>query len=447
MLKLLSTIVLVLSLSFSNISILPVSAAEPVLSGRSYILMEMKTGQVLAEKNADERRSPASTTKIMTALVTLENAQPDDIMTATETAINSVSGDYVRAGIKPGEEIKMSDLLNMVLVTSANEAAYVLGENVSPDHTVIGFEAMMNQRAKELGCTDTNFTNPCGIETENHHTTARDLALIGRAAMQIPLFRETVIKTEITMPDTNLRKSDEWSTHLLYTNKLLVSRSKLYTQVTGIKTGYTEPAGRCLVFSAVNAEGMELIGVLLGEPDYDTLFSEAQLLLEYGFANFGMQNLIKSGEYFGKFDVADAVDGTKVTINTKGAVDHLMPRDEETAKSMTTRVPHLPDVFTAPITSGQVLGSYDILVSGKVVGTVELVAENAIEKTTIAKVRDKYEEIMKNPTTLLAGKITVGVIVGLIILRLILRSISRKRNRHRYSSSRKNHYRINQYRK
>lgn len=444
MLRLLSALMIIMCLS--NMIPLAAYADEPVLSAGAWILMDMETGQVLSEKNADTRWSPASTTKMMTALVALENADPDTVMTASQTAIDSVGGDYVRAGVLAGEELTLQSLLDFMLVTSANEAAYIIGENVASSRTIAGFEAMMNARAVELGLDGTHFTNPCGIDDPQHYSTARDLAKIGQAVMQFETFRDTVIKTEIQLPDTNKRKSAEWSTHLLYTNKLLASRSKLYTTVTGIKTGFTDTAGKCLVFSAKDADGMELLGVLLGEPDYDTLFAEAQLLLEYGFGTFSMQTLSESGAYYGKFDVVDAVDNAKVTLNTRGDVTYLMPRDEAVASEITTLIPHLPASFEAPIEKGQKLGTYDILVSGKRIGSVDLVAENSIEKTTIAQVRDKYDEIIADPRTVLYGKIAAAVLVLFLLLRTVLKIVSRRRNRHRYTSIRKNHYRIHEVR-
>lgn len=433
-----------LMILFCLIGSLPLHAyaAEPVLTAGAWLLMDMETGQVLSERNADRKWSPASTTKMMTALLALENASVSDVMTASQTAVDSVGGDYVRAGILPGEELTLQSLLDFMLVTSANEAAYIIAENISPDHTVAGFEAMMNARAASLGLKGTHFTNPCGIDDPDHYATARDLALIGQEAMKHPEFRETVVKTEVAMPDTNKRSAADWSTHLLYTNKLLASRSKLYTTVTGIKTGYTDTAGKCLVFSAKDAEGMELLGVLLDEPDYDQLFSDAQLLLEYGFSTFSMQTLSQSGAYYGKYDVVDAVDNAKVTLNTSGDVKYLMPRDEAAAKALTTLVPHVPATFEAPIEKGAKLGSYDILVSGKLIGTVDLIADNSVEKTTIAQVRDKYEEIIADPRTILYAKIAGGAIVFFLLLRIILKFVSRRRNRHRYMNGRKNHFRV-----
>ena len=166
-------IIIILTLS---IPIPALAETAPDLTAKAYILIEMETGQVLAEKNADERRSPASTTKIMTALVALENANLDDEMTASENAINSVPYDYVTAGIKVGETLKFKDLLDLMMITSANEASNVIAENVAKDGTLQGFTELMNLKAAALGLDGTHFTNSSGKEEEDHYTTARDLA-------------------------------------------------------------------------------------------------------------------------------------------------------------------------------------------------------------------------------------------------------------------------------
>lgn len=423
---------------------LPVLAEEgPDLTAEAYILIDMESGQVLCEKNADQKRSPASTTKIMTSIIALENATLDTEMVASETAINSVDiYNYVTAGIKPGEVLKLENLLELMMVTSANEAGYIIAENVSPDGTVAGFVRLMNEKAAELGLRGTHFTNPCGVEDPDHYSTARDLATLGREAMKFDAFREIVGKTEITLPDTNYRKSNEWNaSHLAYTNKLLTSRSKYYSKVTGIKTGYTDLAGRCLVASAVNPDGMELISVVLGTDSYDTLFAESQKLLEYGFANYSLQDVVKDGEYVGRSEVADAVDSQKVELVTQGSVRHILPQDSEKLEQELTQKKILNEPFKAPIQKGQVLGSIEYFYKGESIGKVSIVANNAVEKTTMAQIRDKYMEIINDKRFTLGLKIAGGLIIFLLILRLVLRTISRRSGRRRrypsYSSRRR----------
>ncbi len=425
------------------------AAAPPNLTAGAYILMDMETGQVLAEKNADQRWSPASTTKIMTALVALENAGLDDDMTASDYAINSVGYDYVTAGIKVGETLKFKDLLNLMMITSANEASNIIAENVSEDGTMQGFLSLMNNKAKELGLTGTNFANSNGTEDENHYSTARDLGNLGRIAMQNDTFREVVGKMELAYPDTNMRKSNEWKTgHLTYTNQLLSSRSKYYSKVTGIKTGYTDLAGRCLVSSATNPDGLELVAVILGATD-KTQFTESQALLEYGFKNYSMKELVQKGKYIDRFEVADAVDGKKVEIITNSDIRRVMPLDETELNKDLKVVKTFFEPFTAPITQDQVVGKIEYFYKDKPIGSVDLVAKEGIEKTTFAIIRDKYKQIVSDERFIFGIKAAVILIVVIIILGYILRMINRRNNRRKrynYSSPKKNNYRYKNYR-
>lgn len=426
------------------------AATPPELSAEAYILIDMESGQVLAEKNADEERSPASTTKIMTALVALENASLDDEMTASEKAINSVPYDYVKAGIKIGETMKFENLLDLMLITSANEASNVIAENVSPDGTMQGFAILMNQYATDLGLEKTNFSNSSGLEEETHYTTARDLAIISRAAMQNDIFREVVKRTEFNMPDTNLRNSSEWQVgHLTYTNKLLISRSKYYSEVTGIKTGYTDLAGLCLVSSAVNPDGLELISVVLGAKNEDHQFGDSQVLLEYGFKNFSKQELVKKGEYVERKEVVDSVNGKEVEILTNGDLSRVLPLDQEQLDNDLEKViTYDESPFVAPIEAGKVLGKLEYSYKGQSIGYVDLVAKDSIEKTNIAILRDKYREIVSNERFIFGLKAVALLIIIIIILILLLRFINRRRKRRHnsYYSSRKKNYRYKNYR-
>ena len=422
--------------------------AQPDLTAKAYILIEMETGQVLAEKNAYERRSPASTTKIMTALVALENANPEDEMTASENAINSVPYDYVTAGIKIGETLKFKDLLDLMMITSANEASNVIAENISKDGTLKGFTDLMNKKAAQIGLAGTHFTNSSGKEEEEHYTNARDLAYLSREAMKLDAFREVVGRTEFALPDTNLRKGNDWKAgHLTYTNELLRSHSKYYSEITGIKTGYTDLAGLCLVSSAVNPDGLELISVVLGAEDKTHQFEDSQKLLEYGFKNFSYQQLVKKGEYVDRFEVEDSVDGKKVEIITNNELSYILPLDEEIRTVNLKIIKTYNEPFIAPITQGQPVGKIEYAYKGQSIGSVELVAKEAIEKTTIAILRDKYKEIINDERFIFGVKAAVIIIIAIIILGFILRFLNRrKRRRNSYYSSRKNNYRFKDYR-
>lgn len=418
--------ILMLFLLFPGIEAL---GEELILSEPSAILVEMKSGQVLYEKSADLKWSPASTTKIMTSLVAIENAALDTPMKASLNAIRSIPADFGLAGIQPDEIMTLNDLLHFCLIISANESANVIAENVSPARDIDGFVALMNQKAQQLGLSNTHFTNTYGLDNENHYTTARDLSTIARKAMEIPIFREIVIKKTVPLPDTNLKKADDWDKwHNESTNKLLGSISEHYTQVTGIKTGYTDTAGRCLVFSAINDEGLELVGVILGAQNNDILFKESKDLLEYGYKNYKYQALASSGEFFGRYDVMDAMDQIPVDLQTLGEVTYLLPSSAERLATEVTTKETLNTPFAAPVQKGQVLGTKTWFYREQEIGTVQLVAMNDIEKTLTAKIRDRFREIIKDPLLRNILIISVIVVVAFILLRIILRGISRRRN-------------------
>lgn len=407
-------------------------AEEVELTAEAALLVDMETGQVLYEKNADMRWAPASTTKIMTALVALENADIDIPMKASANAIHTIPLDYGLAGIKIGEEMELNNLLHFVLIISANEAANVIAENISPTGRIEEFVDLMNDKASELGLSNTHFTNTYGLDDDEHYSSARDLITTSIEAMKQPVFRQIVAKKTVPLPDTNLRDSSGWENwHIDTTNRLLNSTSQYYDHVTGIKTGYTSKAGRCLVFSAVNNEGLELIGVILGTENYDVLFSESQQLLEHGFKNYKVQTLATSGEYTGRYEVVDSVDNIPVDLQTIGEVSHLLPTAPEKLQAEVTVTETLNTPFTAPIQKGEVLGSKTWFYKGEEIGSVQLIAINDIEKTMQAKIRDKITEIVNDEKLRLIAIIVVVVIIAFLILRLILRGVSRKRNSNR----------------
>jgi len=407
-------------------------AEEFDISAPVAILMDLKTGQVLYEKNADRRWAPASTTKIITVLAALDKAPLDMEMKASSYAINSIPADYGIAGIKPGEILTFQDLLNFVLIISANEASNVIAENIAPSGSISEFVDLMNKKAEELGLKNSHFTNTYGLDEDNHYSTARDLTIASREAMKYPIFRQIVALTEVPLPDTNLRKSSGWDRwHIESTNKLLKSTSDYYDRVTGIKTGYTGNAGRCLVFSAVNNEGLELIGVILGAETNDILFAEAKKLLEYGYINYKVQTLASSGEFFGRYEVADAVDNISVELQTLGSVSHLLPVSAEKLQTEVTVKEVLNTPFSAPVEKGQVMGYKTWFYKGEEIGSIQLIAMNSIEKTIHAKIRDKITELAENKTIRIVVIIAGIIILALIILRIILKSASRRRNYYR----------------
>lgn len=334
----------------------------------SAILFNSNTEKILYEKNAYEIRYPASTTKIMTAILALENCNLDDLATVSNTAIQIPFG-YTTANLQPGEIISINDLLHLLLIISANDAANVLAEHVSG--SINEFSNMMTAKAKEIGCLNTNFTNPSGIHNSNHYSTAYDLCLIANYAMKNEIFRQIVSTTTYTIPSTN--KSEERI--LTNTNRLLhefVEKSTdnniyYYEFATGIKTGYTTEAKNCLVASA-KKDGTEYIAVILASNANETFnnsqrFSDVKNLFITAFENYSLSTIkhvndvvtnveIKNVDFFGKnLDLLLTEDLT------------LLIKNEDLEIELQPEITLYEDKLQAPICQGDVLGtvtySYD----------------------------------------------------------------------------------------
>ena len=256
-----------------------------MIYARSAILIQADTGEVLFEKNADELMYPASTTKIMTAYIALQMADLDnDVVTVSQNAIDLVPATYTKVPLSAGEEVYMRDLIPAMMVVSGNDAANAIAEYISG--SIDSFASLMNQTAQMLGCSDnTHFTNPSGVQDVSHYTTARDMAIIARAAMQDSRFREIVSLTSYDMPAT--QKEDGSAAHprrslVGKTNILNPDSDYYYRHAIGIKTGYTYDAGYCFV-GAANNGGIELISVVLYDGD-TRRYIDTKRLFEYGFS-------------------------------------------------------------------------------------------------------------------------------------------------------------------
>lgn len=251
------------------------------------LMIERQTGDILYERNARERMYPASTTKILTAILVLEHCDLNEIATVSSTALKAVPPTYTTAALQIGEELRVEDLLYAMLIPSANDAANVLAEHVGG--SISGFADLMNEKAREIGCTDSHFTNPSGVHDENLYTTAYDLSLIANYAMNFDTFR-TVVKTlKYTLPSTAAYpKSDRTFT---ISNALINPGYKnyYYENAIGIKTGYTNPAKDCLVAGA-RKDDVEFIIVVLGDGYLENglreKYIDCKTLFDFAFDNY-----------------------------------------------------------------------------------------------------------------------------------------------------------------
>lgn len=241
------------------------------------IVMDLDTGQILYAKGIDEKRAPASITKIMTALLAIEKVPLDTKITFTDE-VNNIEADSTHIGIKPGETLTMEESLYGILLGSANEVSSGVAECIGG--TVQDFVDMMNEKAKELGCENTHFVNANGLYAEDHYTTARDMALIAKAAFQNETFRNIVKTPYYIIPPTNITPEERWINNH---HRMLTEGGIHYEGCLGGKTGYTEKAGNTLVTYA-ERNSMRLVCVVLkGNAEY---YNDTKNLLDYGFNNF-----------------------------------------------------------------------------------------------------------------------------------------------------------------
>lgn len=345
-----------------------VAAAAPAdfsaLNAKSFLLMEQDTGRVLAENNADEILAPASITKIMSLLLFMEaldqgKLKPDQEVSCSEHAA-SMGGSQI--WLEPGETMTVNDLLKAVAIGSANDATTLLAEAVAGSEE--GFVSLMNQRATDLGMTNTHFVNCSGLDEAEHHTTARDIALMSRELMTHDRIQEY---TTVWM-DT-LRNG---ATQLVNTNKLV----RFYNGATGLKTGTTDQAGCCLSATA-KRDSLSLIAVVMGCPTSNDRFSAAKALLNYGFANYCHLSVpIPLDEKA----VLPVTGGTQLSVLLKKpkAVSLLA----EKGNTKATVELHLPESLTAPVMAGEVVGQADIKIGDDVVAKVEIKAAQDVGKMT-----------------------------------------------------------------
>ena len=289
------------------------------LYSESAILIEAKTGKILFEKNMHDRKYPASTTKALTAIIAIEKCDLKETATASEIAISALKDGYTKANIQVGETFTIEELLNVLILQSANEAANVIAEHISG--STEEFAKLMNEKAKEMGCIESNFVNANGMHDENHYSSAYDLAMIAKYAMKNDTFRKLVVTKECSLPHTEFwgdEKVEEYGErNFKNTNQLLNPESRYYyPYANGIKAGFTTPAKNCLIASS-NKEGFELISVVLHaeatENELSARYIDTINLFEYGYNNYNLDDILKE---YGENDNYDTIPTSANIIDT-----------------------------------------------------------------------------------------------------------------------------------
>jgi len=424
------------------------AATDPEIRANAAVLYEMNTGKTLYEKNAQTRIAPASTTKIMTALLAVEAYEDgrftlDDMITAPDDLYFDITPDGSTQNIKAGEEMRFEDLMYCMLLASANESCNVIASTV--EGTVAAFVEKMNTRAAELGCTGTHFVNTHGMPNEEHYTTAWDLCLIANAAMTHTLFEKIVSTEKWTTHATNVSPARE----LRNTNKLLDENSEYYYEFAGgIKTGYTNAAGYCLVSTATR-EGVRLLSVVMGAESVQTedgrtqvqSYSESRRLLQWGFASFSYRTVLRNIELLDEIPILHGNGADAVPVRPQEDIVAFLDNDipvESFTRTITKYYPTADgEELTAPVSAGDILGEVSVYYGGELLGTVKLVANRSVELQRLSLVKEQLHEILISKWV----KITIAVIAGIFLLyfAFVIRYniIRRKRKKARREAARR----------
>ena len=416
-------------------NVIAAAPEAPATNAEAALLISPETDMVLYEKNADERRYPASTTKIMTALLVLEHV--DDLsqtVTAEAGDFAELTADSSNAGIKEGETVTIKDLLYGLMLPSGNECAYMLARHVSGSYEA--FVEMMNQRAAELGCTDTHFSNPCGLHADDHYTTARDLYKIAKQAMQDETFRNIVDTVQHRMSPTNVHPDAEGRV-ILTTNKLILSSyaEYAYNFCKGIKTGNTSQAGNCFVGYAEYGDA-KLYSVVLGSadqsaeyPEIAASFTDTSSLCKWGFDKFTSKTIVKKGDTVKEIDVNLSTDTDRLVLTTKNDLVSLVPKDLDVEKLLEAPNITAPDEVNAPIKAGDVIGSVTYSYDGINYGTVELVALSDVELSQVLYYADKLSHFFQSTVFKVILIVLAVFVVVYILLNITFGGMRRRRQR------------------
>jgi len=332
------------------------SLSPPTVSAKSAILIEAQSGEVVFSKNADTRLPMASTTKIMTALVAIENC---DITKTVSVSPDAVGDEGSSVYLYPEEKLTVEDLLYAMLLESANDAATAIAIEVGGD--IEGFAEMMNKKALDMGLSNTHFENPHGLDGDAHYTTAHELALIAREAMSNEAFRKIVSTYKKTIP----LNETQGVRLLINHNKLL----KSYEGAIGVKTGFTKKSGRCLV-SAAERDGLTFIAVTLGAPDD---WRDHSCMLDYGYSLYEARELCDIGSFSYVMPVSGG-ESDHVMLENTSKVALILPRGYGEVKC----VVELPRFCLAPVNEGEIVGRLVYYLDGE-----EIAESSIIAKTTV----------------------------------------------------------------
>lgn len=397
----------------------------PELASAHALLIDRETGLVLLDKGSHERWYPASVTKVMTALLTIENVGLDEMVTVTEEDLEEVTWESSIAGLVPGDTLSVRDLLAGLMIPSGNDASYVLARYVGGGDWH-AFVDMMNERAAELGCTDTHFVNPCGLHDDDHYSTCADLVLMFEEALKHPEFVEVSSQFTWELPATAAAPARK----LENTDTLIDPESPVYMgdDIVSSKTGSTWEGGRSLI-ALFERDGRSLVGVVLGAPmetdeaGVSPNFYDMRELLEWGFNAWRTGEVVSVGDVVGSAEVTLSSDGDAVDATATSSIVATVPT--ETTLADLTLVPSWSEALQAPVAEGVALGEVAVSLGDRDLGTVTASTAHAME-LSVPDYALWWVTSDPRHTAMVAGAAAGVLVVAGVVIALVVRARRRR---------------------
>ena len=447
--------VLICIVLVASFAVLPASAYVPTdfeVEAEGVLLVNPDTDDVIYAKNADKKLYPASLTKLMTALLLYENTDNLDteVLTVSKNALKLLQGtDSSVGGLKEGEQVTARQMLYVLLLSSANDGSNVIAEHVGG--SIEGFVAMMNSRAAELGMTSTHYMNAHGLHDPEHYTTPNDMYKLTKKFLEVPVLKEVAYSAKYEMEATNKSGKRTYTT----TNFLMLNNGQkcttkkyknepyYYKYAQGVKTGYTDPAGRCLISTATK-DGMTYLCILMNSPVYDPdnpkkkiryEFNDSKALYEWAFNEFEYKTVLDGRAIIGEVPVELSWDSDFVSVIPEKSLSAIVPKVADSS-TVSTNIRWYKESYEAPIKKGDVLGECDVIYAGKVLGTVKLVAYDDVERSDMMYMMQNTEnffsKLFHSPLFYIVIGLIAASIVIFIIICVVLNSPKKKHKNRRY---------------
>lgn len=398
------------------------------LTGASAVLIDFDSGKVLYDKNMHAKVYPASTTKVLTALLVMDNLKLNEVIEVPKD-FPQVDGSSLY--LLPGERFTVKELLDSMLIHSCNDVAVLFANRIGGD--ILTFSKMMNEKAKSLGCNESNFVNPHGLHDQNHYTSAYDMSLIASEAMRIPEIKRIVSTRMVSLKANDVYKEDR---NFQNTNMFLWSDSKIilnneyipikWDLVSGIKTGYTLEAGNCLL-SFASKDGMNLIACVFKADGY-AVYHDSRLLLEYGFDNYKNKKIFSKDEVIGEIAVPRTMQKT-LSYSTNQDFSLTVPVESE----INYKVEFIKTDFSLPLEVNDKVGIIKVYLPDGEEKTFDAYAKNELDSIfSIKNIKSIFVDQSKNFLSIRTLIIAILIIIILIILRIIHLKIKNIKKKNRY---------------